>query len=88
MDAEEKASRVAAKVYELLRHRRGTQAEACRRAGVNKNYWKQCSERGSIDMRAFLVALEVLSMHPQLFFEAYFPATLRELAGGAIDGSD
>lgn len=68
-----------------MRAQRGSQAKACRLAGVNRNYFIDCAERGSIGLRQLLAALEVLGIHPTIFFSQHLPKSLKDLAG-AVDG--
>ena len=84
LHSEERAYELTTQLYQLLQEEHGAQAKACRLAKRNKNYFAECAERGSIDLRALLAALEALEMHPAVFFEAYFPASLSGLAKGRL----
>lgn len=75
----QRAYRVAEAIHGLLLRRRGALAEACRRAGVTKNYYLESLRRGSIDVAPLMIALEILDIHPVLFFEELFGGDVREL---------
>ena len=72
-----RAAEVTAKLYELMQDQFGSQAAARRLASIKgPNYFAQAAKNGTMDLRAFLAAVETLGMCPQMFFEAYFPAAL------------
>lgn len=54
------ARRLASLTYQRLQEHRGLQAEASRRAGCGRNYWREAARGGALSTAAFLHAAETL----------------------------
>lgn len=82
-----RAATAADVVYRLLKEQR-LLGKAAMLAGMDRKYFSEVLHReNGIHLGAFLAALEILKIHPAVFFKHYFDSTIQGLAKGELEGS-